>query len=68
MNLHTVLMWFSIYCSFPCAKARVVFELEHDAGDHFASYKKPEVLVGDLRKMFSRTGPEAGIVSGCTQC
>ena len=41
----------------PRAKARVVFEFEHDAGDHFASYEKPEVLIGDLRKMFSRTGP-----------
>jgi len=48
------------------AKAKVVFESEHDAGGHFASYEKPELLVSDLRKMFGRTGPAAGVVSGCT--
>jgi len=48
------------------AKARVVFESEHEAGGHFAAYEKPEALVGDLRKMFGRTGPAAGVVLGCT--
>jgi hypothetical protein len=48
------------------AKARIVFESEHEAGGHFAAYEKPEALVGDLRKMFGRAGPVAGVVSGCT--
>jgi len=48
------------------AKASVVFESEHDAGGHFAAYEQPEALVGDLRKMFGRTGPAAGVISGCT--
>jgi hypothetical protein len=30
----------------------VVFHAEHDRGGHFAAFEVPEVLVGDLRKMF----------------
>jgi len=48
------------------AKARIVFESEHESGGHFAAYEKPEALVGDLRKMFGRSGPAAGVISGCT--
>ncbi|KAI9450496.1 alpha/beta-hydrolase [Russula earlei] len=48
------------------AKAKIVFESEHDAGGHFAAYEKPDALVGDLRKMFGRSGPAAGVVPGCT--
>ncbi|KAH9979704.1 Alpha/Beta hydrolase protein [Russula compacta] len=48
------------------AKARIVFESEHNAGGHFAAYEKPDALVGDLRKMFGKSGPAAGVVSGCT--
>ena len=35
----------------------VVFEAVHDEGGHFAAYEKPDLLVGDLRKMF---GPRGG--------
>jgi len=34
----------------------VVFEAVHDAGGHFAAFEKPEVLAGDLKKMFGRGG------------
>ena len=44
------------------AGSNVVFESEHDAGGHFAAYEKPEVLAGDLRKMFGKGGPAAGVV------
>ncbi|KAI9435081.1 Alpha/Beta hydrolase protein [Lactarius indigo] len=47
------------------SKARVVFESEHKVGGHFAAYEQPEALVGDLRKMFGRSGPAAGVVAGC---
>jgi hypothetical protein len=47
------------------AKARIVFESEHEAGGHFAAYEKPDEPVGDLRTMFGRSGPAAGVVSGC---
>ncbi|KAI1413686.1 alpha/beta-hydrolase [Hypoxylon sp. FL1857] len=34
----------------------VVFETRHEEGGHFAAFEKPEVLVGDLKKMFARKG------------
>ncbi|KAG6812504.1 hypothetical protein H0H92_002503 [Tricholoma furcatifolium] len=34
----------------------LVFEADHDEGGHFAAYEKPDLLVGDLRKMFGRGG------------
>ncbi|KAE9405128.1 alpha/beta-hydrolase [Gymnopus androsaceus JB14] len=40
-----------------------VFEVEHDSGGHFAAYEKPEMLVGDLQKMFGKGGPAFGVVS-----
>ncbi|KAI0259498.1 alpha/beta-hydrolase [Gloeopeniophorella convolvens] len=46
------------------AELNVVFESEHDAGGHFAAYEKPEALVDDLRRMFGRGGPAAGVVPG----
>ncbi|KAE9387772.1 alpha/beta-hydrolase [Gymnopus androsaceus JB14] len=42
----------------------VVFEAEHDSGGHFAAYEKPELLVGDLQKMYGKGGPAFGVVSG----
>ncbi|KAH8979688.1 alpha/beta-hydrolase [Lactarius akahatsu] len=48
------------------SKGNIVFESEHEAGGHFAAYEQPEALVGDLRKMFGKSGPAAGVVSGCT--
>ncbi|KAH9024535.1 hypothetical protein EDB84DRAFT_1440652 [Lactarius hengduanensis] len=46
------------------SKGRIVFESDHEAGGHFAAYEQPEALVGDLRKMFGKSGPAAGVVSG----
>ncbi|KAG6902542.1 hypothetical protein C0995_015360 [Termitomyces sp. Mi166 len=40
----------------------LVFEAEHDEGGHFAAYEKPEILVGDLRKMFGKGGGAFGVV------
>ncbi|KAF7342904.1 EHN domain-containing protein [Mycena sanguinolenta] len=42
----------------------VVFEAEHKMGGHFAAHEVPELLVGDLRKMFGKGGPAYGVVSG----
>ncbi|KAG6841103.1 hypothetical protein C0991_001791 [Blastosporella zonata] len=50
---------------FPRSWTRVpnlVFEAEHDEGGHFAAYEKPELLVGDLRKMFGKGGRAFGVV------
>ena len=48
------------------AQAKIVFESEHEVGGHFAAYEQPEALVDDLRKMFGKSGPAAGIVVGHT--
>ena len=53
-------------CSMLRAKGKIVFESEHESGGHFAAYEKPDLLVGDLRKMFGKSGPAAGVVSGCS--
>ncbi|KAG7089120.1 hypothetical protein E1B28_010828 [Marasmius oreades] len=42
----------------------VVFHEYHDKGGHFAAYEVPELLVGDLRKMFGKSGPAYGVVKG----
>ncbi|KAF9476533.1 alpha/beta-hydrolase [Pholiota conissans] len=42
----------------------LVFEVEHDAGGHFASYERPKELVDDLRRMFGRRGPTYNIIKG----
>jgi len=42
----------------------VVLESEHTNGGHFAAHEVPELLVGDLRKMFGKNGPAAGTVPG----
>ncbi|KAI9435116.1 alpha/beta-hydrolase [Lactarius indigo] len=47
------------------SKGNIVFESEHEAGGHFAAYEQPEALADDLRKMFGKSGPAAGVVSGC---
>jgi hypothetical protein len=39
-----------------------VQEVEHDIGGHFAAWEVPELLVGDLRKMFGKGGPAHGVV------
>ncbi|KAF9453151.1 alpha/beta-hydrolase [Macrolepiota fuliginosa MF-IS2] len=41
----------------------VVFESQHESGGHFAAYECPAALVGDLRKMFGKSGPAFGVVS-----
>ncbi|KAH9037750.1 alpha/beta-hydrolase [Lactarius hengduanensis] len=48
------------------AQGKVVFESEHEVGGHFAAYEQPEALVMDLRKMFGKSGPAAGVVPGYT--
>ncbi|KAF8265859.1 epoxide hydrolase [Lactarius quietus] len=48
------------------AQGKIVFESEHEVGGHFTAYEQPEALVGDLRKMFGKSGPAAGVVTGCT--
>ncbi|KAH9035727.1 alpha/beta-hydrolase [Lactarius pseudohatsudake] len=48
------------------AQAKIVFESEHEVGGHFAAYEQPEALVTDLRKMFGKSGPAAGVVPGYT--
>ncbi|KAH6911426.1 alpha/beta-hydrolase [Coprinopsis sp. MPI-PUGE-AT-0042] len=42
----------------------LVFEAEHTKGGHFAAHEQPELLVGDLRKMFGRGGGAYGVVTG----
>ncbi|KAJ3504689.1 hypothetical protein NLJ89_g7803 [Agrocybe chaxingu] len=44
----------------------LVFESKHESGGHFAAYEKPEELVGDLRRMFGKSGPAFGVVPGKT--
>ncbi|KAI0027973.1 Alpha/Beta hydrolase protein [Vararia minispora EC-137] len=41
---------------------KVVQEVEHEKGGHFAAYEVPELLVSDLRKMFGKGGPAYGVV------
>lgn len=41
----------------------VVFEKRHEEGGHFASFEKPEVLVGDVRAMFSKGEIRAKLAS-----
>ncbi|KAH9035733.1 alpha/beta-hydrolase [Lactarius pseudohatsudake] len=48
------------------AQGKIVFESEHEVGGHFAAYEQPEALVTDLRKMFGKSGPAAGVVPGYT--
>ena len=41
-----------------------MFTGEHDKGGHFAAYEVPEILAGDLRKMYAKGGPAYGVVEG----
>jgi len=50
--------------AFLYAESNVVFESEHAAGGHFAAYEKPEALADDVRRMFGKGGPAAGVVLG----
>ncbi|VDB86669.1 unnamed protein product [Peniophora sp. CBMAI 1063] len=43
---------------------RVVQSVRHERGGHFAAYEVPELLVGDLRKMFGKGGPAYRVVEG----
>ncbi|KAF8869402.1 Alpha/Beta hydrolase protein [Infundibulicybe gibba] len=42
----------------------LIFEADHDSGGHFAAYEKPELLVGDVRKMFGKGSRAFGVVPG----
>ena len=55
---------FEIYFRYLRAESNIVFESEHDAGGHFAAYEKPEAITDDLRRMFGKGGPAAGVVAG----
>ncbi|KAG7085364.1 hypothetical protein E1B28_002927 [Marasmius oreades] len=46
----------------------VVFHAYHDKGGHFAAHEVPELLVGDMRKMFGKGGPAYGVVKGKDGC
>ncbi|EKM83184.1 hypothetical protein AGABI1DRAFT_69424 [Agaricus bisporus var. burnettii JB137-S8] len=41
----------------------LVFESQHERGGHFAATECPDLLVGDLRKMFGKGGPAFGVVA-----
>ncbi|KAK7953029.1 hypothetical protein PG988_013723, partial [Apiospora saccharicola] len=43
---------------------RVVFEKTHPGGGHFPAWEKPDVIVKDLREMFGKNGPAAGVIKG----
>ena len=53
---------FEMLVRFLRAESNVVFESEHDVGGHFAAYEQPGALVDDLRRMFGKGGPAAGVV------
>lgn len=44
----------------------VVFQNEHGKGGHFAAWEMPEMIVGDLRAMFGKSGGAYGVVKGRT--
>ncbi|KAH9169988.1 alpha/beta-hydrolase [Lactarius sanguifluus] len=46
------------------AQGKVVFVSAHEVGGHLA-YEQPSAFVCDLRKMFDKSGPAAGVVLGC---
>ena len=41
-----------------------MFQARHDRGGHFAAFEVPELLAGDLRKLFGRGGACEGVVGG----
>ena len=43
---------------------KLVFQVEHEKGGHFAAFERPEDLAGDLRKMYGTGGPAHGVVPG----
>ncbi|KZV68202.1 alpha beta-hydrolase [Peniophora sp. CONT] len=42
----------------------VVQSVRHKRGGHFAAHEVPELLVGDLREMFGKSGPAYRVVRG----
>ena len=42
----------------------LVYESDNDKGGHFAAWERPDVISGDLKKMFGKGGPCFGIVEG----
>ena len=44
---------------------RVVHESEFERGGHFAAWEVPELLVGDLRKLFGKAGACKAVVKEC---
>ncbi|KAK1225922.1 hypothetical protein PQX77_011120 [Marasmius sp. AFHP31] len=50
--------------SWAAQELNLVFHAKHEKGGHFAAHEVPDLLVGDLRKMFGKGGPAYGVVSG----
>ena len=42
----------------------VVYQNEAERGGHFAAWEKPEIIAGDLHKMFGKGGGAYGVVKG----
>ena len=42
----------------------VMFESENSTGGHFTAWEHPEIIVGDLKKMFGRKGGGYNVVKG----
>lgn len=45
----------------------VVFEANHTEGGHFAAHEKPELLAGDLKKMFDSAGGASSVAKRLTE-
>lgn len=59
------LIWIFIFVDrWASILGKVVFQAVHDKGGHFAAFEMPEVLAGDLRKMYGKDGPAYGVVPG----
>ncbi|ORY13760.1 Alpha/Beta hydrolase protein [Clohesyomyces aquaticus] len=44
----------------------VVYESDNEKGGHFAAWERPDVIAGDLQKMFGKGGPCYEIIKGKT--
>ena len=42
----------------------IIYESEYSKGGHFAAWECPNEIVSDLRSMFGRDGPAAGLIKG----
>lgn len=42
----------------------VVHESVNEKGGHFAAWERPDIIAGDLQKMFGKGGPCYNIIQG----